>query len=40
VRTAYPFAEEPHFTIHTKQSVRFPLRLRIPDWAEEAVNWM
>jgi len=36
VRTAYPFAEDLHFAIHTKQSVRFPLRLRIPDWAKGA----
>ena len=30
--TDYPFGEEIHFTIHSRQPVSFPLSLRIPRW--------
>jgi len=34
--TAYPFGDYIDFTIRTPAAVRFPLYLRIPDWAGEA----
>ena len=34
--THYPFDEDIHLTIHTTQSVQFPLYLRIPEWSENA----
>jgi len=34
--TAYPFGDYVEFTIRTPAAVRFPLYLRIPDWAGEA----
>ena len=34
--TAYPFGDYIDFTIWTRDAVRFPLYLRIPDWAGEA----
>jgi len=36
VRTNYPFEDMIRFTVRTKEAVRFPLRLRIPAWAEDA----
>ena len=36
VRTDYPFEDTIRFTVRTKEAVRFPLRLRIPAWAEYA----
>jgi hypothetical protein len=35
-QTDYPFGEEIHFTINAKQSVSFPLSLRIPQWCHAA----
>ena len=35
VDTNYPFEEEIRMTIHTDQSITFPLYLRIPQWAEK-----
>jgi len=34
--TDYPFNEKIKFTIHCKDRIRFPLRLRIPEWCKEA----
>jgi len=34
--TAYPFGDSIDFTVWTSAAVRFPLYLRIPDWAGEA----
>ena len=34
--TNYPFEEDIKFTVHSSQSVAFPLYLRIPVWAENA----
>lgn len=34
--TDYPFAETLVFTVHTEKQAAFPLRLRIPGWAEGA----
>ena len=34
--TAYPFGDHIDLTIWTAAAVRFPLYLRIPDWADEA----
>ncbi len=34
--TGYPFADHIDFTVLTSAAVRFPLYLRIPDWAAEA----
>ena len=36
LQTDYPFREELHFKVKTEKSVRFPLRLRIPEWATQA----
>ncbi len=37
VETEYPFGEELHITVRPKKPVRFPLRLRIPRWADGAM---
>jgi Beta-L-arabinofuranosidase, GH127 catalytic domain/Beta-L-arabinofuranosidase, GH127 middle domain len=34
--TSYPFGDNIDFTIWTPAAIRFPLYLRIPDWAREA----
>jgi hypothetical protein len=34
--TSYPFGDNIDFTIWTPTAIRFPLYLRIPDWAREA----
>lgn len=34
--THYPFSDDIQFTIHTDESARFPLYLRIPGWCEKA----
>ena len=36
VETEYPFDDTIHVTVHAQQPARFPLRLRIPAWAEGA----
>jgi hypothetical protein len=36
VQTNYPFDDVIKLTIHAEQATRFPLRLRIPGWAEGA----
>ncbi len=36
VRTDYPFADTIRLSVHTDKAVRFPLRLRIPAWADGA----
>lgn len=36
LQTEYPFREELRFIIRAEHPVRFPLHLRIPDWAEGA----
>ena len=36
LHTDYPFREELRFTVRAPRPVRFPLRLRIPGWAQEA----
>ena len=35
-RTEYPFEETIRLTVRTEKDARFPLRLRIPEWAEHA----
>ena len=37
--TNYPFEEEVRLTLHTDESVTFPLYLRIPQWAE-GTTWV
>jgi hypothetical protein len=36
LQTDYPFKQELSFTVRTKRAIRFPLHLRIPDWAKSA----
>jgi len=36
VRTDYPFDDTLHMVVRTGQSARFPIRLRVPEWAEGA----
>ena len=36
LRTDYPFREELRFTVRAPRPVRFPLRLRVPGWAQAA----
>jgi DUF1680 family protein len=36
LQTGYPFDEILQFTVQTEHPIRFPLRLRIPEWAQEA----
>ena len=36
LQTDYPFREELRFTVRAPRPVRFPLRLRIPGWAQGA----